>query len=345
MSGVITVTSGPGLVISGVMAAASRIADPSFVMWQDLGGTLALYPGTGGATATWTNVLTTTARGIGVDTTNSFIYATDDNGNLRKIDYDGNTEWTVDTGTAQIHGPRIATDPSGDVYVGYRTGGAAAIEKRSSVDGSIVWSSVSGPYSGATSIVHSAAESAIYVGYQAGHAAGLVKYSDSTGAELWNKNSGDVLVSSAGAPASPTDVTLLPNGNVALATTGWTGSQNRGHFWVLNASTGAQIVKADMTATANGGTLAVDDTHAFISAGSVNDLYAWEHDGTFVDTLSGVGIQRPIGTRASTSQVYIADPGSGDVKEVNISGSTIVLGTSIATYSNAFTNTHLGFID
>lgn len=327
----VVITSGSILNIgSGAVMQGGSVANaPSYVTYSSTTG-VSRYDGVGGTTPLWTNTLTSTGMNLGVDLINQKIFAGSSDGNLRKIDAStGATDWTVDAGDI-IDGPRIAVDENGDAYVAFRgSSGALATKKINGADGSTVWSS-STAYSNGNSTIYSQAQGAVYACHADGHNAGLVKYDASTGVEIWKKNSSDVLVSNSGAPAKPYDGVLLPNGNIALATDGWTGSNNRGHLFVLNASTGAQIVKTNMVAPHTGRNIVADSTHVFISTGGAgNYMYAWQHDGTNPVTNTGITGTRPLGYRESKDQAYIRDALNSTVVTMVHDGSSITLGDSI----------------
>jgi len=323
-----TLRLGSGAIIQG----GSVQAPPAYVAFSDNGtNKVARYAGDGTTTPVWETTLSDHGTALGVDVTNQKIFAADSNDILTKIDAaTGAVDWTVDVGDI-VDGPRIAVDENGHAYVAFRgSSDALATKKINGSNANTIWSS-STTYDAGRSTIYSQAQNAVYVCHQDGHNAGLIKYNASTGVEIWKKNSSDTLVSSAGAPANPIDGVLLPDGNIALATSGWTGSQNRGHLFVLNASTGAQIVKQNLVAPHSGGSIVADSTHVFMSTSGAGGayFYAWEHDGTNLVTNTSITSIRSMGYRESKDQAYLADSVNGDLLPMNATSTSINFGASI----------------
>ena len=325
-----TLAIGPGAKLQGGSIANT----PSYIKFSQT-TQVSRYDGPGATTATWTNSLGVQIRALGIDLANGKVFASGNGGLLRKIDVaTGATDWSINLDAGSyINGPKIAVDQNGDVYAALLSDPQQTpplgTKKIDGATGNVIWTS-STTYHGGRSTIYSQAENAVYTCHQDSFDSGLTKYDASTGVQIWNKNASDVLVSNGGSPARPTDGVLLPNGNIALATNGSSGSGNQGHFFVLNASTGAEIVNERMNAPHSAGFITADATHVYISAaGSGSYLYAWEHDGsnpvTNTNTIFG---SRQVGYRTSQNQAYITNATTGNVEAMTATGSGITVGDS-----------------
>lgn len=323
-----TLSVGPGAKLQG----GSVSNPPSYATFS--GGGVARYDGVGGTTPLWFASTSTQVTSTGIDIPNQKIFIGENNGGLQKVDgTTGTNEWSVSLG-ATSWARKIAVDENGDIYVGIDDS-SAPIKKLSGVDGSTLWTGASG--SVVRSAVYSQAENAVYGCKQTG---GVTKYNATTGAEIWHKS-----MANGGLPSNvgPQDGVLLPNGNIALATTGSTGSQPRGHYLVIDAGTGAVLVNVTMDTLDNGRGIEADATHVYVStqkSGGSPSIYAWEHDGSNRVINTGNGGSWPtatsMGLHVATNQVYAKyyNGSTGVVVPITATNSTIDIGNSIGPNGN-----------
>lgn len=343
------ITSGTTLAIGpGAKWQGGSISNtPSYIKFSQ-STQVSRYDGPGATTATWTNSLGVQIRALGIDLANGKVFASGNGGLLRKIDVaTGATDWSINLdANSYIYGPKIAVDQNGDVYAVLLSDPIQTpplgTMKINGVNGNTIWTS-STSYNGGGSTIYSQAENAVFVCYKDE----LVKYNASTGVEIWHKDKDDVLVSNNGFPARPRDGVLLPDGNIALATSGYSGSGNQGHFFVLNASTGAEIVNERMNAPHSSGFITADATHVYISsAGSGSYLYAWEHDGSNPVTNTNIHLgSRQVGYRTSQNQAYISNTSTGNVDAMTANSSSIDIGDPVGTYGGQFNVGPIYFLD
>jgi len=320
-----TLRLGSGAIIQG----GSVQAPPAYVTFSDT-RYVSRYAGDGTSTPVWTTVVSPTHQGLslGVDLNNQKIFAATQDGILTKLDAaTGAVDWTVDIGY-ESHGPRIAVDENGHAYVGFHDGAnARATKKINGSNANTIWSS-STSYTFAYSTIYSQAQNAVYVCHEdQTNWASLVKYNASTGVEIWKKGRDDVLEAGTGYQASSYDGVLLPDGNIALTAAGYSGSGNKGYFFVLNASTGAQIVKQTMDSDHRLGNIVADSTYVYLSTNE--HLYAFEHDGTNKVANTSFTSKKSMGYRASKDQAYLANTNSSGLFSMNATSTGINFGPSI----------------
>lgn len=347
MSGIISISGGAvATVQSGTLAAgpgyvAPAAPAPAYALFDNSSGVLSKYPGDGGA-ADWTvSNLFTGAKALGVDKVNKKFYVPNNSGWVYKLDgITGAEDWKVRPDDAQVHGPRVAVDQNGDLYYGNKTGAADPMRKLQASDGAIIWNSSPPKYNAYKTTIYSQAENAVYTCHASQFVStGLVKRDATTGVEVWNIT----ISGNPGFDAWPEDGVLLSNGNIALVTVGLTSGD--GHFIVIDASTGAEVVKTSLNVGDQGGMITADATHVFIS--STNTLYAFTHAGVLVDstTLTGTFPDRPMATRALTGISYMTNNQAGTVNSMSIVGGVITFGASIGPYGTGYQDSGMEFLD